>query len=180
MLVEMFFVSLQLVLFELGKLLIQLIEWLVSLNYSDIVIQCCLQIGQVFKQALRQTTGLIRGLLDVMGYPHLPVPNYSTLSRRSKSITVQPVYQPCSSRGKNIAGDSTGLKVFGEGEWKVRKHGYSKRRTWMKMHLFVDVDTQIIVYSVLTFNDIDDGEVAVEFFRKVRRKFKKILRRWCL
>lgn len=141
--------------------------------YPDAVIQCCLQIGQVFKQALRQTTGLLRGLLDAIGFSHLPVPDYSTLSRRSKSITVQPVYPLWSDRSKNVAGDSTGLKVAGEGEWKVRKHGYSKRRTWMKMHLFVDVDTQIIVYSILTHNDVDDGEVAVEFFTEAEESLKR-------
>ena len=34
--------------------------------------------------------------------------------------------------------DSSGLKVYGEGEWKTRQHGVSKRRTWRKMHLSVD------------------------------------------
>jgi hypothetical protein len=34
--------------------------------------------------------------------------------------------------------DSTGLKVFGEGEWKVRKHGKERRRIWRKLHLAVD------------------------------------------
>ncbi len=29
--------------------------------------------------------------------------------------------------------DSTGLKVFGEGEWRVRKHGTEKRRVWLKL-----------------------------------------------
>lgn len=44
---------------------------------------------------------------------------------------------------RHIAIDSTGLKVFGEGEWKVRKHGYEKRRTWRKIHLAVDIDTHL-------------------------------------
>lgn len=34
--------------------------------------------------------------------------------------------------------DGTGLKVFGDGEWKVRQHGPSKRRVWRKVHLAVD------------------------------------------
>ncbi|KAF1017951.1 MAG: hypothetical protein E5299_00210 [Burkholderia gladioli] len=36
---------------------------------------------------------------------------------------------------------STGLKVYGEGEWKVRQHGYSKRRTWRKVHLALNANT---------------------------------------
>lgn len=32
---------------------------------------------------------------------------------------------------------STGVKIYGEGEWKVRMHGVGKRRTWRKVHLAV-------------------------------------------
>jgi hypothetical protein len=53
--------------------------------------------------------------------------------------------------------DSTGLKVFGEGEWKVRQHGYSKRRTWWKLHLGVDEASGEIIASALTTNDFGDG-----------------------
>jgi len=44
----------------------------------------------------------------------------------------------------HVVVDSTGLKVFGEGEWKVRQHGYSKRRTWRKLHLAIDASNQEI------------------------------------
>ena len=53
--------------------------------------------------------------------------------------------------------DSTGLKVFGEGEWKMRKHGKSKRRTWRKLHLAVNPDTQEIEAETLTENSCDDA-----------------------
>ncbi len=55
--------------------------------------------------------------------------------------------------------DSTGVKVFGEGEWKVRQHGYSKRRTWRKLHLGVDEDTGEIVAAIFSTNDLHDGEM---------------------
>ncbi|MBL4557801.1 MAG: transposase [Rhodobacteraceae bacterium] len=38
----------------------------------------------------------------------------------------------------HLAVDATGLKVYGEGEWKVRVHGKDKRRVWRKLHLAVD------------------------------------------
>lgn len=34
--------------------------------------------------------------------------------------------------------DSTGLKVFGEVEWKVCQHGYIKKRASRKSHLAVE------------------------------------------
>ena len=59
--------------------------------------------------------------------------------------------------------DSTGLKVYGEGEWKVRKHGASKHRTWLKLHLCIDAATQEIVTNLLTAND--DASAAKEMLK---------------
>ena len=58
--------------------------------------------------------------------------------------------------------DSTGLKVFGEGEWKVRQHGYSKRRTWRKLHLSVDSGSQEIQAVVLSEASLDDAGAVPE------------------
>ncbi len=56
--------------------------------------------------------------------------------------------------------DSTGLKVFGEGKWKVRKHGCGKRRTWHKLHICIDLESQEILSVELTGNDQDDASVG--------------------
>ena len=53
--------------------------------------------------------------------------------------------------------DSTGLKFHGPGEWSAEKHGAKKRRSWRKLHIGLDADTDQIVVSELTRNDIDDG-----------------------
>ena len=63
--------------------------------------------------------------------------------------------------------DSTGLKVFGEGEWKVRKHGYSKRRTWRKVHLAMDANTGQIWAALMTHQDVGDGEVLPDLLDQV-------------
>lgn len=63
--------------------------------------------------------------------------------------------------------DSTGLKVFGEGEWKVRKHGYSKRRTWRKVHLAMDASTGQICAALMTHQDVGDGEVLPELLDQI-------------
>jgi transposase len=52
--------------------------------------------------------------------------------------------------------DSTGLKVFGAGEWLQEKHGARARRTWKKLHLAVDADSGMIMASTLTGNDVGD------------------------
>jgi hypothetical protein len=79
-----------------------------------------------FKQPLRATQGFTGSLMELLGFD-LPVPDYSTLSRRMKKLEVK--LGKLKSKGKRIhvVLDSTGLKVFGEGEWKVRQHGLFKK-----------------------------------------------------
>lgn len=69
--------------------------------------------------------------------------------------------------------DSTGLKVYGEGEWKVRQHGYSKRRTWRKLHLAICPDSNEILFVKLTDNTISDHEVYPEFLNRSPRTVKR-------
>jgi len=125
--------------------------------YSDLAIQVTLQFGKVFHQKLRQTEGLIQSVFKQMAI-NLPIPDYSTLSRRSGIITVKVPKESKKGEKMIIVVDSTGLKVFGEGEWKVRQHGYSKRRTWRKAHLGITPDGEIRM-ALLTENDVADCEV---------------------
>jgi transposase len=55
--------------------------------------------------------------------------------------------------------DSTGVKVYSEGEWKTRQHGISKRRTWRKLHLGIDEATGEILAALVSTNDVHDGSV---------------------
>jgi hypothetical protein len=107
--------------------------------------------------AFRQSTGFLESLFFLMGKGSLPVPDYSTLCRRQKSLPVE--IEERLRKGENlvIGIDSTGLKVYGEGEWKVRKHGWSKHRTWRKLHICVDLNTQEILAVELTGNNEDDA-----------------------
>lgn len=73
----------------------------------------------------------------------------------------------------DVVVDSTGLKVFGEGEWKVRQHGVGKRRTWRKLHLTVDPATQEIVAELLTENSGHDADQVKPLLNQVDRPVKK-------
>lgn len=55
--------------------------------------------------------------------------------------------------------DSTGIKVYGEGEWKTRQHGISKRRTWRKLHLGIDEASGEILAAVVSTNNVHDAAV---------------------
>ncbi|TOF79642.1 transposase, partial [Vibrio parahaemolyticus] len=61
---------------------------------------------------------------------------------------------------QHLAIDATGLKVYGEGEWKVKKHGTDgKHRVWRKLHLVVDTSTHEIVAAELSLSNVTDAEV---------------------
>lgn len=142
-------------------------------TYCDSIIQCCLLLKINYGLKLRQSTGFVESLFTLMGKSHLPVPDYSTLCRRQNSLPVE--IGDRLARGEKLAVgiDSTGLKVYGEGEWKVRKHGYSKRRTWQKLHLCVDLDTQEILSVELTGNDEDDASVGANILKDKTTNIKR-------
>lgn len=123
--------------------------------YSDLCIETLMMLKVVFKLAYRQTQGFAKSLLELMELD-LPVPYFTQIQRRSKELGIEDFAIPRSG-SIDIVIDSTGLKVYGEGEWKVRKHGYSKRRTWRKLHLGCDPKTGFIHCFTLTDNATDDG-----------------------
>ena len=138
-------------------------------QYSDLVIEFCLTIKQVYNLALRQCTGFIKSIFALIDLSDLAVPDYSTLCRRASTLSVKVSQRPLGQK-LHVAVDSTGLKVFGEGEWKVRKHGVSKRRTWRKLHLGIDVDSQEIVSCALTKNSVDDAAMTEPLLNEVEGK----------
>src|SRR3954468_21157849 len=121
-------------------------------HYSDLAITTALTLRAVFHLPLRQTEGLIGSVLQLLGLD-LPVPDFSTLSRRAQSLELPA--QPHSTGGPiHRLVDSSGLKLGGPGEWLVEKHGTSKRRSWRKLHIGFDAVTGRIVAAILTNRDV--------------------------
>lgn len=129
--------------------------------YADAAIKVALTLRELFKLPLRTTQGLLLALKKLLKL-NIAVPNYTTLSRRQKSLDIKIPKFGNSSGPVNVAIDSTGLKIFGEGEWKVKIHGKSKRRTWRKLHICIDINTQNILSAVLTKANIHDAKIIDE------------------
>lgn len=129
------------------------------LHYSAVAIQTALLIRSVFSLPLRSCQGFLTSVITLLGFD-LEVPDYSTLCRRQRTLELPPVQIPPGHEPLHLVVDSTGLKVFGEGEWKVRQHGYSKHRTWRKLHLAVDPATGEVLANALTTNSVADAEVV--------------------
>ena len=127
----------------------------------------------VFRQPLRQTEGLMGSIFELLGLD-LKSPDHSTVSRRAmslKSISKQGVLP---ADPAHILIDSTGLKVFGAGEWLQEKHGKKSRRSWRKLHLAVDANTGLIVASVLTEQDVDDPSQVGQLLDQIEQKIGQV------
>jgi len=124
--------------------------------YSDLAIETLLMLRELFRLPYRQTEGFGQALVKLMDVD-VAIPHHTSLQKRAAKlgITIE-VARPEGSI--DLVVDSTGLKVYGEGEWKVKKHGADGRRTWRKLHLAVDPDTHMIAAQSLTENRVHDGD----------------------
>lgn len=133
--------------------------------YSDKAILSLLSLREVFQLTYRQTEGFGRSLVRLMD-ASIKIPDYTSLQKRAAKLGVPLDLKPVDG-GRDIVIDSTGLKVYGEGEWKAREHGVSKRRTWRKFHVGIDPATGEIIAEVLTGNDVHDAEPVAEMMEQV-------------
>ena len=122
--------------------------------YSDIAIETGLALRLVLHQPLRQTEGALRSIADLLGV-RIRIPDHTTLSRRGGGLKVLPQRLE-RDEPLHLLIDSTGVKIYGEGEWLDQKHGIRARRRWRKLHLAVDADTQAIAAVELTPDDVGD------------------------
>lgn len=128
-------------------------------RYSELAIETSLICRIVFHQPLRQTEGLMLSLFELMGID-LPVPDHTTLSRRCTSLSLSKALvrrkKATSDVGIHVLVDSTGLKVYGAGQWLEDKHGRKFPREWRKLHLAVDADTGEIIAEILSDQNSSD------------------------
>jgi len=74
----------------------------------------------------------------------------------------------------HVVVDSTGLKIFGEGEWKVRRHGAGKRRPGRKVHLSVDETTKDIIGIEVTATAWGDSEILPDLLDQVEGEIAQV------
>jgi hypothetical protein len=124
-------------------------------RYSKLAIELVLILRLVFHLALRQAEAISRSVLRLLGLA-LSVPDHTTLSRRSRAFAGRQPHVRASAGPVHLVLDSTGLELFGQGEWDAEKHGRT-RRQWRKLHLAADADTGEIAAQVLTDGHADDA-----------------------
>src|SRR3954453_11783165 len=141
--------------------------------YSNLAIETGPLLRWAFGRPWRQTEGLLRSVVTLLGVS-LEVPDHTTFSRRSTGFSLPPSPTP-SSEPVHVVLDSTGLKVYGAGEWHREKHGERGRRTWRKLHLAVNPDTNEILASELTSNEIGDSSMVGSLLDQIQSPITSVM-----
>jgi len=144
-------------------------------KYSDLAIVMCLTLGMVYKLPLRQTQGLMRSISKLMQL-EIPVPDFSTLSRRGHGLFLPATPKAKSTDPVHLTIDSTGLKIFGEGEWLENRHKTkAKRKKWRKLHIGLDLATGKIICSDLTLDNVGDTTALPKLLDQINAPVSRFL-----
>jgi len=104
----------------------------------------------------------------------LNIPHFTTIATRAKGLG-RAFKKLCPNRPKDLVFDSSGFKIYGEGEWTVKKHGQQKRRRWKKFHIGICPDTHQIVVAEVTDLEGTDCQIAPKMMRKAPRSVETII-----
>jgi hypothetical protein len=131
--------------------------------YSALAIETALTIRLVFHQPLWQTEGLPRSIADVLD---IAIPDHTTLSRRGVGLIVLPrdIHR---AEPLHLVVDSTGLKIYGEGEGPDAKRSSRSRRRWRKAHIGINAETHDVVVAELTPDDLGDVSAVPNLLEQI-------------
>ncbi|WBA16829.1 IS5 family transposase [Salinivibrio proteolyticus] len=141
-------------------------------TFTDGAIETALMVKGIFKLPLRALQGFLDSIFSLMDVP-LKSPSYSCISKRAKTVEVNYRLPSCGPVAHLVI-DATGLKVFGEGEWKMRKHGKEKCGVWRKLHLAIDDSTHEVISAVVSLATVGDNEALPTLLNPLRRKIAQV------
>ena len=122
--------------------------------YSDLAIETGLALRLVLRLGLRQIEGMLGSIAHLLGID-IKIPDHTTFSRRGDGLTI--LKKPAErDEPLHLLIDSTGLKMYGEGEWLEEKHGKRSRRRWRKLHLAIAANSHEVVAVELTTDEVGD------------------------
>jgi len=133
-------------------------------KYSDLAIETALTLRLLLHFPLRQTEGFLKSIFEMMDLD-LGVPDHTTLSRRGARLDL-PFRVRRGVGPIDLVIDSSGLAIFGEGEWAATKHGGRGIQGWKKLHLGVD-GAGFIVAEILTDANADDATTGIDLIDEV-------------
>lgn len=140
-------------------------------KFSDAAILALMFLKSLYRMPYRMLEGFARSLLKLMGVD-LPVPHFTRICKRSKKLEI-----PLTTRGKrntDIVIDGSGIKIYGEGEWKVEQHGREKKKKWKKIHVAIDPKTQELILTDITDKDKHDSKMLPPLLSKISGRLGRV------
>ncbi|MBS4168974.1 hypothetical protein PARA125_001625 [Parachlamydia sp. AcF125] len=122
-----------------------------------------------FKLAYRALQGFAQFFLAKL-LAGSKVPDYTLMCK-----CVQKLGKLSHAHSRTVILDTTGMKVVGEGEWKVKVHGQRRPRKWMKAHLAVDPQTLEIIAEITTTSEVGDSRMAAPLLDQLTRSPKQVM-----
>jgi hypothetical protein len=142
------------------------------LEFSDQLIEILLMIKIHYKMTYRMLEGFVRFFFeDLKG---IKIPCYSLICKRAKGLAAK-MPKLSTSRPYAVIVDATGIKVQGEGEWKVKIHGKGRPRKWIKLHIAIDAKTQEIIGEMTTESSVDDGKAFPTVMSQVSGRPRNVI-----
>ena len=142
-------------------------------QFSLPLIQLLLILKIQYRLTYRSLEGFARSSISFLKSDS-PFPTYSLICKRAAELK-HLLPQLSSRKSKIILIDATGIKVYGEGEWKVKIHGASKRRQWIKLHAAVDEQTQEIIQFEVTSSGKADCEIGPKIIEKLPNSVETVI-----
>lgn len=142
-------------------------------SYSDKLIEMGLVLKNRFHLDFRGLEGFLGSLFALLGR-NARVPNYTTLCRRQAGLSVDLGVRSL-GEALDIVVDSTGLKLYGAGEWCVKKHGKTYQRSWRKIHLGIDAGSLQIRSCELSGSRVQDSTCFPALLSPIREPIAQVI-----
>lgn len=140
-------------------------------KFSDAAILALMFLKSLYRMPYRMVEGFAKSLFLMM-HLTLPVPHFTRICKRSKKLSF-----PKLPKGKKITDvviDGSGIKIYGEGEWKIEQHGRDRKKKWKKIHVAIDPDSQEVILSDVTDKNIHDSKMLPLFLEKIPGRLGKV------
>jgi len=140
-------------------------------KFKKAIIQAGWLLKTAYKLTFRSLEGYFNSILEMVG-SEASSPHYTLFCKRGKEVA-ELLPKLSNRRPKEIVIDASGLKVYGEGEWKTYKHGREKKRRWIKVHVAVDPKTGECIAAKITDEKGADSTQLKDLLSQCPKGIKK-------
>lgn len=139
-------------------------------EFPQSLIELLLVVKIQFSLAYRALEGFAKSIFENIK-KWFRIPTYSSVCKRAKNLAAS-LPELTSRKAKVVLIDASGIKVYGEGEWKRKIHGAGRPRKWLKLHIAVDENSQEIVAEAITDCRVADAVMVEPLLDSIANNIK--------